>query len=121
MEYMDSLHPVGITADKKNKHISVEWNDGHISVYPFALVRYACPCEVCRGGHDKMSEEPPNEVFYMPIEDTPATRLATIEGVGSYGVTIKWEDGHRFGIYNWHYLRALCPCPICQEMKIYGQ
>lgn len=68
-----------------------------------------------------MSNEPPGEVFYMPNEDKPATHLVSIEEVGAYGISIGWEDGHRFGIYNWHYLRALCPCPICQEMRIYGQ
>jgi DUF971 family protein len=68
-----------------------------------------------------MSNVPAPEVFYMPLEDKPATRLLSVEMVGSYGITIQWEDGHQDGIYNWHYLRALCPCPICQEMMIYGQ
>jgi DUF971 family protein len=118
---MDTVKPKGITVNKKTKELTVEWSDGHVSVYSFSLLRYACPCEVCRGGHAQMSEEPPHEVFYMTIEDIPATRVETLEAVGAYGINIKWEDGHRFGIYNWHYLRALCPCPICQEMKIYGQ
>lgn len=68
-----------------------------------------------------MSDVPPPEAFYMPIEDKPATHLVTVEAVGSYGITVQWEDGHQNGIYTWHYLRALCPCPICQEMMIYGQ
>ena len=118
---MNKLFPNGITANKKTKELTVTWSDGHLSVYPFSLLRNACPCEKCRGGHDQMSDEPPSEVFYIPIEDSPATRLAGVEEVGSYGITIQWEDGHQFGIYNWHYLRALCPCPICREMMIYGQ
>jgi DUF971 family protein len=68
-----------------------------------------------------MSDEPPQEVFYMPVVDNQETHLVMIEEVGSYGITIQWEDGHHFGIYNWHYLRALCPCPVCREMTIYGQ
>jgi DUF971 family protein len=68
-----------------------------------------------------MSDEPPRDAFYIPIEDTPATRLVILEKVGSYGLSIQWEDGHHHGIYDWHYLRALCPCPICQEMMIYGK
>lgn len=118
---MDTIFPKGITANKKVKELNVIWSDGHTSVYPFALLRYACPCAKCRGGHDQMSNEPPGEVFYMPIEDTPETRLIDVESVGSYGISIEWEDGHHFGIYNWHYLRALCPCQICREMMIYGQ
>jgi DUF971 family protein len=118
---MSDIIPKGITANKKTKELSVQWSDGHMSVYPFSLLRNACPCAECRGGHDQMSEEPPQEEFYMPLEDNPSTRLISVEGVGSYGITIRWEDEHRFGIYNWHYLRALCPCPICREMEIYGQ
>lgn len=103
------------------RELTISWKDGHVSNYPFSLVRYACPCEECRGGHDQMDGEPPREVFYMPAEDNPATRLKNIENIGSYAITIEWEDGHHFGIYDWHYLRALCPCSICREMMIYGQ
>jgi DUF971 family protein len=34
-------------------------------------------------------------------------------------LTIVWEDGHDYGIYNWHYLRALCPCE--EDRKKYGR
>ncbi len=68
-----------------------------------------------------MSQEPPSEVFYLSDEDVPATRLEKIEAVGTYGLTIEWEDRHQYGIYTWHYLRALCPCPFCREMMIYGR
>ncbi len=68
-----------------------------------------------------MSAEPPQEVFFMEEEDNPSTHLVGLENVGTYGITITWEDGHHFGIYNWHYLRTLCPCPICREMMIYGK
>lgn len=115
------IKPTGIRANKKNREVTVTWDDQHESVYPFSLLRHACPCAECRGGHDKMGSEPPQEVFYMPDDDSPATRLKNIENVGSYGITIEWEDGHHYGIYNWHYLRALCPCAICREMMIYGQ
>ena len=38
------------------------------------------------------------------------TTTPFIVAVGSYALTIVWEDGHDYGIFNWHYLRALCPC-----------
>jgi DUF971 family protein len=37
--------------------------------------------------------------------------LGQSEGVAA--MVSWWEDGHHFGIYNWHYLHS--PCPICRE------
>ena len=62
-----------------------------------------------------MSSSPDPKVFDTQPVDSPASRLKNIEAVGTYAITIEWEDGHHFGIYNWNYLRALCPCPICRE------
>jgi DUF971 family protein len=61
-----------------------------------------------------MSSEPDPDVFKIPDVDAPDTRLRSVETVGTYAITIEWEDGHHYGIYNWNYLRALCTCPICR-------
>jgi DUF971 family protein len=103
--------PTGVTADKTKRELTINWNDGHTSVYPFGLLRAACPCASCRGGHENMSSEPTADVFEKILLDSPVTRLSTVKAVGSYALTLVWEDGHDYGIYNWHYLRALCPCP----------
>ena len=58
-----------------------------------------------------MRSEPDPGVFNLQLDDSPATRINNVKAVGSYALTIVWEDGHDYGIYNWHYLRALCPCP----------
>lgn len=108
------LKPLHITADRQKREMTIAWNDGHTSVYSFTLLRRACPCAECRGGHEKMGDDPEPEVFTAPPEDTPATRMVNVEGVGAYGLTIAWEDGHHYGIYNWSYLRRLCPCPVCR-------
>jgi DUF971 family protein len=110
-----SLKPTAITANRNLGDLTITWGDGHTSIYPFSLLRFACPCAECRGGHDKMSSTPDPEVFSLPLEDSPATHMQSIEAVGSYALTITWEDGHHFGIYNWGYLRALCPCPLCRS------
>lgn len=110
-----SLTPTGITANRTSRELTVEWNDGHTSIIPFAILRYGCPCAGCRGGHEGMTGEPEDEIFERPLEDSPATRIKTIEPVGAYALTIEWEDGHHFGIYDWKYLRKLCPCPVCRN------
>lgn len=114
MDELQSEVPSGIKADRTARVLTIEWADGHTSRYPFGLVRAACPCATCRGGHENMRSEPDPEVYSMVIADSPRTQLRKIEPVGSYALTIEWEDGHHFGIFNWHYLRALCPCEICK-------
>lgn len=61
-----------------------------------------------------MGGQPDPAWFAVEMEDSPQTRIRNIEVVGAYAMTIEWEDGHHYGIYNWKYLRALCPCPICR-------
>ena len=112
---MDTLKPVGITADRQKRIMTVNWNDAHMSEIPFTLLRNACPCAECRGGHENMGADPEPELFQVTEEDTPATRLENVEAVGTYGITPVWEDGHHYGIYSWNFLRKLCPCPVCRE------
>jgi DUF971 family protein len=109
-----SEKPIGITANKSRRELTITWADGHESLYPFGLLRAACPCASCRGGHEAMRPEPDEAVFSTELGDSPATRLANLVAVGSYALTIVWEDGHDYGIYNWHYLRSLCPCAKCR-------
>jgi DUF971 family protein len=110
---MSATRPTGITADRTTSILTIAWSDGHTSHYPFSLLRNACPCASCRGGHENMRSTPDPFVFDLPVEDSPRTHLVNLEAVGSYAITIAWEDGHHYGIYNWSYLRALCPCPQC--------
>jgi DUF971 family protein len=110
---MENLRPTSITANRQTHELKITWNDTHESVYSFSLLRFACPCAECRGGHENMRSDPDPEVFFLPQEDSPKTSLQNIEAVGTYALTLEWEDGHHYGIYTWSYLRALCPCVLC--------
>ncbi len=112
---MNQPAPAGITADRTRSEMTIRWNDSHTSIYPFELLRAACPCAACRGGHEHMSPEPDEGVFSKHLGDTPQTHIVRVDAVGSYAIMIEWEDGHSYGIYNWHYLRKLCPCPECRK------
>ena len=113
---MTEIFPAGITANRETSELIIEWKDGHSSRIPLSLLRNACPCAECRGGHEKMSSDPDPQVFTLPLDDSPETRIQNLEAVGSYAITITWEDGHDYGIYNWRYLRSLCPCPLCRPI-----
>jgi len=110
----DVVKPTGITVNRHTRELTLKWNDGHESLYTFSLLRYACPCAECQGGHENMRPEPNSEVFSIPVVDSPATRVQDVESVGTYAIMIEWEDGHHHGIYTWQYLRKLCICPICR-------
>jgi DUF971 family protein len=108
------MKPISITASREHKMMTVIWEDDHTSHYPFTLLRSGCPCAECRGGHDKMRDTPDPSVFLVSLPDALSTRLKNVLPVGSYAITLVWEDGHDFGIYHWGYLRALCPCEHCR-------
>lgn len=110
---MHSL-PASIKANRTIRFLTIHWEDGHISTYPFGLLRAACPCASCRGGHEYMHDEPDEAVFTLDLPESQATRMRKIEGVGNYALTIEWEDGHHYGIFNWGYLRKLCMCETCR-------
>lgn len=100
--------PTGITADKNARNLVVTWDDGKECKYSFTLLRNACPCAECKGGHENMGTAPDPEMFELPEEISPQTSLRKIEPAGTYAITLEWEDGHQFGIYSWDYLRLLC-------------
>ncbi|MFC2064907.1 gamma-butyrobetaine hydroxylase-like domain-containing protein [Chloroflexota bacterium] len=107
--------PTSITADRSSSQLTILWDDGHTSIYPFELLRLGCPCVECRGGHGKMSSKVDPEIFKENLDESPAIHLKNVAGVGSYAIMLTWEDGHEYGIYNWQYLRDMCPCPTCRD------
>ncbi len=114
---MENFTPTGITANRETGELTIAWNDQHTSDIPFALLREACPCAECRGGHENMSAEPDPDVFLIPLHDSRETQMVDVKGVGNYALSITWGDGHSFGIYTWAYLRGLCNCEACEQKR----
>ena len=115
MQNLDLFKPIEITANKTKRSLTIRWEDQHVSAYPFSLLRAACPCAECRGGHANMSATPDPNVFEATPMDDQTTRMDGISSVGTYAISIRWQDGHNFGIYIWKFLRALCPCSECRS------
>jgi DUF971 family protein len=110
--------PTSIKLDRGRGLLIVPWDDGHVSEYPLAGLREACPCAECRGGHENMGKPADPSVFdVIPLTRAKSYVLERVLPVGNYAIQPEWDDGHHTGIYTWPYLRALCPCPICRAER----
>lgn len=90
--------PTNVVVDKSQKRVRISWNDDQESTYSFEQLRVACPCAECKS---------------YRADDNPLRQALTVSGlesaqlVGNYAIQFLWDDGHRFGIFTWEYLRSL--------------
>jgi DUF971 family protein len=52
-----------------------------------------------------------------PSKVRPDIAPVTLTSVGSYGITIKWNDGHSTGIYSFESLRAQVECGTSESAE----
>ena len=101
---MDVPNPNRLQVDTDAQALTIEWADGHTSVFPLDRLRAACPCANCKG---KTIEH-----IAPPDDSTSPDRRWTdldLEPAGSIGIRITWDDGHNAGIFRWDRLRRLQP------------
>ncbi len=105
--------PSKIFVDLETKQMQVKWGDGHDSIYDLTYLRRACPCVQCQPWKEGMGEvgKVPDHVLEAIGE---LKSLSDVSMAGGYGIQFQWADGHSYGIYDFEYLRALCPCQECQ-------
>ena len=94
-----------IRSPRGAKVTEIDFADGHVGVYPHAVLRGYCPCAGCQGHQGTVR-------FIEPVGDRQ-TELERIEPVGNYALNLVWFDGHSTGIYSYAYLRSLCQCAEC--------
>lgn len=103
--------------------MDIQWNDGHVSHYPFVYLRDACPCAMCEDERGKVGRRPgePAKVAAgaLPMFK-PAARPVSAEPVGKYAIKFSWNDTHDLGIYSWKFLREVCPCETCKRLRAAG-
>ncbi len=90
--------------------VAIAWSDGHQAVYPHAHLRRKCPCATCEGRPPQVVEEQPGA---LPIFGQEPIRAVSAAQVGHYAIQFTFNDGHQAGIYEFSYLRKICPCPEC--------
>ena len=99
--------PVDVEVDRENG-VTLVWPDGHTSHYGLADLRAGCPCAECRNARTTGGPSwaaPPGTAERLRVEDA--------EFAGNYGLHLRWNDGHRTGIFSWEMLRRWCGCPVC--------
>lgn len=100
--------PLDVVLDRPHRVLRVSWNDGHASAYPFAELRYNCPCATCT----KQAEE--GTLGRPPVEVGDPYTLQEVILAGTYALQFIWGDGHGAGFYTFDYLRDLCRCETCR-------
>jgi DUF971 family protein len=89
--------PLELRVEEVGRTLEVAWQGGRRDRMTAARLRAACRCADCtRVRADGR----------VPIVD-PAVAIQGIDPVGSYGVNLKFSDGHVRGIFPWAFLREL--------------
>ncbi|MBL8096019.1 MAG: DUF971 domain-containing protein [Anaerolineales bacterium] len=100
--------PKHVTLDRKNQRLVIQWADGATSDYALNVLREACPCADCRGGHANMGKPPDiDNLLLIPLARVKSYDVSKLEPVGHYALRPTWGDGHDAGIFTWPYLREL--------------
>ena len=88
--------------------ITVEWSDGHRSVYDPKALRVNCGCAEC-------VEEWTSRQLLDPASVPADIRAEDHLIIGKYAVQFLWSDAHYTGIYPFDILRKLCTCDECRQ------
>ncbi|MEM9290491.1 MAG: DUF971 domain-containing protein [Acidobacteriota bacterium] len=98
---------IGAHRDPERRILRLVWQDGHEGEHPYDQLRGWCPCAACQGHGGTLHFQPPRR----PVQ------LESLRPVGRYALSMLWSDGHGTGIYDFEYLRQLCPCEICENER----
>lgn len=90
---------------RKDKALTVHWQDGRVSIYPIAYLRRMSPSADARALREEIAHNP---LTVLPASSGELTATGA-ELVGNYAVRIIFSDGHDTGIYSWEYLREIDP------------
>jgi len=103
------LPPIPYAISRLPDGVRIEWDQSeHVWLYPSRELRLACPCAACM-------EEMTGRALLDPASVAVDVQPMSLELVGSYGLRIRWSDGHDTGIYTFELLRKCCGCPRCRQ------
>ncbi len=111
--------PQKIIVDVENQAMQIVWPDQHASIYDLTYLRRACPCAECQPWKEGVGEIGVSpETVLKAVGELNA--VSDVAPVGGYAIQFFWKDGHQHGLYDWNYLRELCPCDACTATRRQG-
>lgn len=96
-----TLFPKQIKLSENKDKLLIRWNDDTEQMVTLMKLRKLCPCATC------LTEKENQSPTYIPLFAENQIRIKSINQVGSYAITIIWQDGHNTGIYEFPYLRMI--------------
>lgn len=90
--------PVDMEFHQKSRRLDISYEDGEHFKLPYEFLRVYSPSAEVRG------HSPEEEVLQYGKKDV---NIEHIEPVGTYAVTLHFDDGHNTGIYSWEWLYYL--------------
>ena len=103
------MEPINIDL-KKNRGLTIEWDDGTHSYFSIAYLRRWSPSADARALREELAKNPLTVLPGPKRSGSPGALVATsAELVGNYAIRIRFSDGHDTGIYSWSYLRSIDP------------
>jgi len=93
-----SIRPTDIKLHQKSRILEIAFDDGSHFNLPCEYLRVYSPSAEVRG------HGPGQEVLQVGKENVNITH---IEPVGTYAVSLFFDDGHNTGIYSWDWLHHL--------------
>lgn len=90
--------PTDVTLKQQSRILSISFEDGSSFDLPCEYLRVYSPSAEVQG------HGPGQEVLQVGKE---GVNIQAIEPVGTYAVTLRFDDGHDTGIYSWKYLHHL--------------
>lgn len=96
---------------KKDRGLTVTWEDGRVSIYPILYLRRMSPSADARALREEMARNPLTVLPSAPGSGSGGGELVATgaELVGNYAIRVTFSDGHDTGIYSWAYLREIDP------------
>lgn len=99
----DAVTPLNLKVLLAEQRLFIQWKDGWNSAYELPNLRRLCPCASCRTEREQQQSNPLRILKFDPA----GIRVVAAELVGNYAIQFQWSDGHKSGIFDFRFLRAI--------------